>query len=298
MTYQIKSGDTLSSIAARNGTTVQAIMAANSGNIQNANLIYTGQSINLPGGSGAGAPSTTNKIPDPGLYSVNWQGVDMSAEAIAKMEDDALNELAPYYQRLLDESNGDIELAKQRLQEDYDRGVRIKTEDVATAIKQATEDTGIQQGTLADKLSLAKETLKYLDTTKFPLARQTLLGTFNARGLFKSGIKDVGVAQQADAQALERQGQVNDITNTETQSKVLDTALQRLTEAQNLALARTKEAGTIDLTRGTVDLETEKKRKAAELEQKKREEAIAIAQSRLSSKINLANVSNLYGQGA
>lgn len=45
-TYTVKSGDTLSAIASRNGTTVQAILAKNP-SIKNANLIYAGQVIKL-----------------------------------------------------------------------------------------------------------------------------------------------------------------------------------------------------------------------------------------------------------
>src|SRR5690349_15017567 len=53
MSYVVKSGDTLSAIASRNDTTVQAILAANP-QIKNANSIYVGQKINLP----AAKPST------------------------------------------------------------------------------------------------------------------------------------------------------------------------------------------------------------------------------------------------
>lgn len=45
-TYTVKSGDTLSAIASRNGTTVSAILAKNP-SIRNANLIYAGQAIKL-----------------------------------------------------------------------------------------------------------------------------------------------------------------------------------------------------------------------------------------------------------
>lgn len=55
--YSVASGDTLSQIAAKNGTTVQAIMAANPG-ITNANNIQAGQSINMPGGSSGGVKGT------------------------------------------------------------------------------------------------------------------------------------------------------------------------------------------------------------------------------------------------
>lgn len=47
--YSVKSGDTLSAIAARNNTTVSALLAANP-QIQNADRIQAGQSINVPGG--------------------------------------------------------------------------------------------------------------------------------------------------------------------------------------------------------------------------------------------------------
>lgn len=51
--YSVQSGDSLSAIAARNGTTVEALMAANPG-ITNANNIQAGQNINIPGGSSGG----------------------------------------------------------------------------------------------------------------------------------------------------------------------------------------------------------------------------------------------------
>ena len=46
MTYIVKSGDTLSAIAAKYNTTVSELVNLNG--IENANLIYVGQSIKLP----------------------------------------------------------------------------------------------------------------------------------------------------------------------------------------------------------------------------------------------------------
>lgn len=46
-TYIIKSGDTLSAIARKHNTTVNALMSINK-NISNANVIRVGQVINLP----------------------------------------------------------------------------------------------------------------------------------------------------------------------------------------------------------------------------------------------------------
>ncbi len=47
--YRIRWGDTLSGIAARNGTSVGALMRANP-QVKNANLIYAGRTLNIPGG--------------------------------------------------------------------------------------------------------------------------------------------------------------------------------------------------------------------------------------------------------
>jgi LysM repeat protein len=54
-TYVIQVGDTLAKIANRYGTTVGAIMAVNP-QIYNPNVIYVGQVINLPAGSGNPVP--------------------------------------------------------------------------------------------------------------------------------------------------------------------------------------------------------------------------------------------------
>lgn len=47
--YRIRWGDTLSGIAARHGTSVSALMRANP-QIKNANLIYAGKQLTIPGG--------------------------------------------------------------------------------------------------------------------------------------------------------------------------------------------------------------------------------------------------------
>ena len=47
MAYKVKSGDTLSQIAKKEGVTLQALLAANP-NIKNANQIRVGQSIKMP----------------------------------------------------------------------------------------------------------------------------------------------------------------------------------------------------------------------------------------------------------
>ena len=57
-TYTVKSGDTLSGIASKYGTTYQTLAAYN--NISNPNLIYVGQQIKIPGNGTTTTNTTTN----------------------------------------------------------------------------------------------------------------------------------------------------------------------------------------------------------------------------------------------
>ena len=72
-TYVVQSGDSLSKIAKRLGVSSAAIMAANG--IANANLIYIGQRLTIPGASGnpvstTVAPAATVPPASPGTYVV------------------------------------------------------------------------------------------------------------------------------------------------------------------------------------------------------------------------------------
>ncbi|MGO1561358.1 Membrane-bound lytic murein transglycosylase D precursor [Actinomycetales bacterium JB111] len=62
-TYTVQAGDTLSGIAARNGTSVSALTSANS--LSSAHRIYVGQRLTLPGAGAPSAPVTS----DPGNTS-------------------------------------------------------------------------------------------------------------------------------------------------------------------------------------------------------------------------------------
>lgn len=51
MEYIVKRGDTLAALAARHGVTLPALLAANP-SIKNANLIFIGQRLQIPGAAG------------------------------------------------------------------------------------------------------------------------------------------------------------------------------------------------------------------------------------------------------
>lgn len=59
MTHTVKKGDTLSAIAQKYGTTVEALVASNG--IKNKNLIYTGQMLTIPTAQ-TSKPDNTNLV--------------------------------------------------------------------------------------------------------------------------------------------------------------------------------------------------------------------------------------------
>ncbi len=101
--FQIKQGDTLSKIAQANGTTVDAILAANKGNasVKSANLIIAGGSLNLPDkvAAPAAGPAAGTGVPTGGLDPAS-QAQDAGSAAVGEMGNlrmalrSALNEAA------------------------------------------------------------------------------------------------------------------------------------------------------------------------------------------------------------
>lgn len=88
--YTVQSGDTLSAIAARFGTTVAALQQAN--NITNPNLLFAGQKLVIASaGQGGGAPpETTAPAPAPPASSANtsgkWIDVNLSQQRLTAYE--------------------------------------------------------------------------------------------------------------------------------------------------------------------------------------------------------------------
>lgn len=119
----------------------------------------------------------------------------------------AYDELGSYYDRILSESRGDLNKALARLTEDYDRGIRLKKEDVATARQQL----GIRQDQ-ANKLGVNNA-----------LARGIYQqSAYDPNGGY--GIQDT--AQRENDQAFA------------TQQQALDRDLSRYTEAAGVAKSR------------------------------------------------------------
>lgn len=81
--YVVQRGDTLSSIAVRFGTTVAALLTTNG--LTNANFIYVGQTLVIPGG--AAPPPTLAPTPAPPPtavpnYGAKWIDVNLSTQTL------------------------------------------------------------------------------------------------------------------------------------------------------------------------------------------------------------------------
>lgn len=102
-TYTIKRGDTLSGIASKYGTSVSTLMSLNP-YIKNANLIYAGNSLNLPGAK-SNASSTTNTTKKT-VKTTPKKTTQQLAEAYAKSQtSNTANEtkaLLSQYQKIAD----------------------------------------------------------------------------------------------------------------------------------------------------------------------------------------------------
>lgn len=123
-TYTIKRGDTLSGIASKYGTSVSTLMNLNP-YIKNANLIYTGNKLTLPGSTSSKKSSaTTTKTKTP------TKTTQQLAEAYAKSQtanaSDETKNLLAQYEKIAEQQK----LALQKQQELTNNQINAQREDV------------------------------------------------------------------------------------------------------------------------------------------------------------------------
>ena len=153
-------------------------------------------------------------------------------------EKEALEKLTPYYKAKLDEAEGDVNLAKTRIKDDYDRGVRYREEDLTTA-----------------KESEGRQKEQELQSTLTELNRRGILFGEQPAGTQESRAPYSDIAQRFFLDPLSKEQQAR------------QQAIER-------AVTRQGEVAGIEKARGTEDIDREFPRYKRELEEEKKEKAV------------------------
>lgn len=216
------------------------------------------------GGSSGGGGSGASNLADFANVFAQATGSTLelppiNVKSFEEYEAAALAELRPYYERILKEEGGDVEKAKVRIEEDYQRGIRISREDYEVQKKAYGQEMAPGQ-TLPDYYNKNKYQLG-----TFPEEGVTALENINKRGLLKSGIADV--------------------TGTNLKS-----SQQRRQEAIDLALKRYSEQAGITKSRGSRDIGTNWERRQFELQQEQAEKAGSLGRQKRADEISTQEI--------
>lgn len=187
------------------------------------------QLLKSSGGSGAG-----------GFSVPNYQ----------KYYDQAYNDLQAYYARILQEERGDVEMAKRRLMEDYQRGNRITMEDYTRELATAEEQAGASTQELAFRTGQERRGVE--------------------TDLLQRGISQGGVAGQVRGEQK---------TSEQLRQEAIDRALNKSRENLTYAKERSLEEGTIEQKRGTEDVASAFRKFVTAKGQERQEKAAQLADS-------------------
>jgi hypothetical protein len=230
-------------------------------------------------------------------------------------ERDALEKLRPYYEELLAEADGDFELARQRLEEDYATGTRqmredfqtvtdalqtkynytqrVTAENLAKGQQRAGQDVGRERRQAIEDFLAQSEEYSRLE----PEEQAKVLDSLNRRGMLQSTIREQEqgnlnerqtARREAIQRAMERKEQVAQ-TQYQRDTQDLILAAQRAGEQattgyqQGMAGSQTDyqralEQANTGISRGTEDLATEQERTARALEEQKTQEAASMVE--------------------
>lgn len=175
----------------------------------------------------------------------------------------ALEELRPYYERILKEEGGDVERAKRRLDEDYQRGVRV-----------AREDTNIQRKQLTD-VTIPQEKQNLQES----LIKRGLMNTETVNGMATGGVPSQLQNKLADDQRRRQEA--------------IERALSRYEDTEGIRKGRAFEDIGTEWDRRQFALGEEKKQRAVTMGRMKREDE--YSQQQLDREAKLQQVNNIYG---
>lgn len=197
----------------------------------------------------ADAKSKGIAAPMPGSFNFDY-------EAEAKK---AYGDLGEYYDRILKESKGDVNLALSRMKEDYERGARIRKEDLTANLSDA--DRAEQEAQRQNKLQ-----------------RSGVVDNALARGLYQKSAFDPNTqpTEELTGFGIPQTNMGNVIAGQQYDTQGRAIARNRLL----LGDTRASEQADLGYSRGTVDINRAQTRFEAEQERQRRLEAAQLAETR------------------
>lgn len=165
--------------------------------------------------------------------------------------DQAYKDLDAYYRRILAEEYGDVDRAVARLREDYDRGMRISTEDYVVNLAYAQDSAAAARREEAS--TSAKE-------------NRALTGNLLSRGVYDGGVGDAARGETKSAQDLRREA--------------IDRALKKSETDLGFTFQRGQEETTKTQKRGTEDTASNWQKFQTSKAMEREEKALGLAESR------------------
>lgn len=230
-------------------------------------------------GGGSSSSNNPNDVNDFVSLLSQLTGSPMELPALnvkdwAEYEKQALEELRPYYERLLKEEGGDVEKAKLRLEDDYKAGIRINREDYNTA-----------KANLGEQIKPGESIQDYYNRAKSmygsnPQEGVGLLDELAKRGMLQSGFAKTDTSNLATAQ--------------QRRQEAIQTAKNRYEEQAGITKGRAMEDLTTQWQRRQFELGQQQNVDTGNLARQKRSDDIATQEIERSNILRKA-INNLYG---
>lgn len=167
----------------------------------------------------------------------------------------AYGELGPYYTRLIEWANGDMNKVLSRLTEDYDRGLRVKKEDTAAGQKQID----LAQGQADIRQGQSQENIKNNLLARGLYQKSLDANAEDAAAPFKGfGIGDVDFTKTNDNFQFQKDARA-------TQKTQLDTNLTRYSDNAAIMKKRGIDDATQTNDRNKFKLEDERKIRSGDI---------------------------------
>lgn len=161
--------------------------------------------------------------------------------------------LKTYYETILQQEQGDVDRAKRRLGEDYERGFRINTEDYDRSVSFARESAGASYKELQDQAAGEEQALQ--------------------GDLLRRGVSQGGLAEQKGQQLKSRQ---------DLRREAVDRALKKSEEDLRFGKERGLEEETIKQKRGSEDLFSSFAKFKTEKDREMQDKALGLAEQEYS----------------